>query len=91
MEAIAVRRKIEESDVAAAIRDVAAHLDSADRELVLDFSSVGRIDPDAVCALDDLARRSNDKSIKVTLHGVNLDVYKALKLVNLTSRFSFVN
>ena len=91
METIAIHRKIEQSDVAAAIREVAAQLDSGDRELVLDFSSVGRIDTGALCALDDLARGADDKSIKVKLHGVNLDVYKALKLVNLTSRFSFVN
>ena len=31
------------------------------------------------------------KTVKVVLRGVNVDVYKVLKLVKLTPRFSFVN
>ena len=31
------------------------------------------------------------KAVKVVLRGVNVDVYKVLKLVKLASRFSFVN
>jgi hypothetical protein len=33
---------------------------------------------------------ADDKAVKAVLHGVNIDIYKVLKLVNLTRRFSFV-
>jgi anti-anti-sigma regulatory factor len=59
-------------------------------DVVLDFSSVLRIDASAVDALEDLARLAGDRSANVALLGVNLDVYKVLKLVKLTPRFSFL-
>ena len=34
---------------------------------------------------------ADDKGVKVVLRGVNVGVYKVLKLVKLTSRFSFVS
>ena len=59
-------------------------------DVVLDFSSVLRIDASAVDALEDLARLAGDRSANVALLGVNLNVYKVLKLVKLTPRFSFL-
>jgi hypothetical protein len=38
-----------------------------------------------------LARVADEKAVKVALRGVNVDVYKVLKLVKLTRRFSFVS
>ncbi len=67
------------------------NLDSAGREVVLDFSSVRRIDPDALREMGKLAGVAGDKAVKVVLRGVNVDVYKVLKLVNLSQRFSFLN
>jgi anti-anti-sigma regulatory factor len=43
-----------------------------------------------VQALEELADRADEKGIKVALRGVNVDVYKVLKLVKLSSRFAFV-
>ena len=65
-------------------------LDSAEGDVVLDFSSVRRIDPSALRAMEELAGIADDKAVKVVLRGVNVDIYKVLKLVKLTSRFSFL-
>jgi len=48
-----------------------------------------RMDAGAINALDDLAVAAGQKGVKVVLHAVNVDVYKVLKLVKLTSRLSF--
>jgi hypothetical protein len=36
-----------------------------------------------------LAGAADEKAVKVALRGVHVDVYKVLKLVKLTPRFSF--
>jgi anti-anti-sigma regulatory factor len=63
----------------------------AEGEVVLDFSSVRRIDPRALGAMEEFAGVADDKGVKVVLRGVNVGVYKVLKLVKLGSRFSFVS
>ncbi|MFI5115158.1 MAG: STAS domain-containing protein [Terriglobales bacterium] len=65
-------------------------LDSAHSDVVLDFSAVHRIDPNALRAMEELAGLADGKAVKVVLRGVNVDIYKVLKLVKLTSRFSFL-
>jgi anti-anti-sigma regulatory factor len=65
-------------------------LDTAQGDVVLDFSSVHRIDPNALRAMEKLAGLADGKTVKVVLRGVNVDIYKVLKLVKLTSRFSFL-
>ena len=37
-----------------------------------------------------LAGIADDKAVKVVLRGVNVDIYKVLKLMKLASRFSFL-
>jgi anti-anti-sigma regulatory factor len=82
--------KIEEAEgVAQALKRAAATLDPAGGELTLDFSSVRRIDSEALRALENLAQRAEEKAVKVGLQGVDTVVYKALKLAKLTRRFSF--
>jgi anti-anti-sigma regulatory factor len=76
-------------DTAAALQQATEKLDSADCELVLDFSSVSRIDSNNVLALQDLADKADKKAVKLALADVNVDVYKVLKLVKLVDRFSF--
>ncbi len=75
--------------VAGCLRELLAQLDSAN-EMVLDFSSVRRIDAQAVHALEELAALAEAKGAKIALRDVNVDVYKVLKLVKLTSRFSLL-
>jgi anti-anti-sigma regulatory factor len=73
------------------LREAGEKLDGTEGEAVLDFSSVRRLDANAVRAIEELARVADEKAVKIVLRGVNVDVYKVLKLVKLTRRFSFVN
>lgn len=58
--------------------------------VVLDFSSVKRVDAGGLKALEQLARLAHDRSSQITLLGVNLEIYKVLKLVKLTPQLSFL-
>jgi anti-anti-sigma regulatory factor len=71
------------------VREALANLDGAPGDLILDFTSVRRIGPDAIGSMEKLAAAAEAKTVKVALRGVNIEVYKVLKLVNLTPRFSF--
>ncbi len=66
-------------------------LDSAGESLALDLSSVARVDASALRALEKLAEQAAARKVTVGLHGVNVDVYKVLKLARLTRQFSFTN
>lgn len=87
----AVFLNIDETRVVAALCEAGEKLDGTEGETVLDFSSVSRIDSAGVRALEDLARKAAEKNVKVVLRGVNVDVYKVLKLMKLTHRFWFAN
>jgi len=82
---------IEEARAALALEEAGESLDGAEGEAVLDFSAVLRVDASTLRALEELARIAEKKAVKVILRGVNVDVYKVLKLVKLTRRFSFVS
>jgi len=87
----AVWMKVDPERVLYALQHEAAEkVKSAGSELVLDFSSVPRIDPGAVKALEEVARLAADQSVKVVLCGVNVDIYRVLKLVKLAQRFEFL-
>ncbi len=64
------------------------NLDGAGGELVLDFSSVNRIDSSALRSLETLAAQADAKSVKLVLSGVPVTVYKVLKLAKLGGRTS---
>ena len=91
MAMIAVWHKIDEERVVQALREAGEKLDGVEGEVALDFSSVRRIDPSALRALEEFADIANHRGIKVVLRGVNVGVYKVLKLVKLGSRFSFAS
>ena len=78
-------------NVAQALDEAREKLNSAEGEVLLDLSAVRRIDPNGLRALEDFAGAADAKSVKVALRGVNVDVYKVLKLARLTTRFSIVN
>ena len=88
---IAVFLNIDETCVVPALREAGEKLDGTEGEAVLDFSSVRRLDSNAVSAIEEVARLAEQKNVKIVLRGVNVDVYKVLKLMKLTRRFSFVN
>ena len=63
---------------------------SAEGEVVLDFSSVLRIDSSVVRALEALAGLADGKSVKVVLRAVNVYIYRVLKLLKMAQRFTFL-
>jgi anti-anti-sigma factor len=87
----AVFLNIDETRVVAALCEACEKLDGTEGEAILDFSPVRRIDSAGVRALVELARKAAEKNVKVVLRGVDVDVYKVLKLTKLTHRFSFAN
>lgn len=89
MATVAVWLNIEEERIVAALQEAGEKLDGASGEVVLDFLSVRRIDSSALRAIEALAVIADKKSVKVVLRGVNVNVYKVLKLVKLARRFSF--
>ena len=90
MAVIAVFLKIDEERLVPALQEAGEKVDHADSEVVLDFSAVRRIDASALRAMETLAGIAEAKSVKVGLRGVNIDIYKVLKLVKLASRFTFL-
>ena len=82
--------KIDGDSVTHALQEALEKLDGAGGEVVLDFSSVHRIDSDALTAMENLASSAHHKAAKVVLRGVSVDIYKVLKLMKLAPRFSFL-
>jgi anti-anti-sigma regulatory factor len=83
--------KVNGENVEQAFDDVRAKLAGTEGGVILDFSGVRRVDHSGLRAIEDLANAADEKSVKISLQGVNVDVYKVLKLARLTARFSFVN
>lgn len=87
---IAVLRKVDNASVTSILQEIEKSLHRAPGEVVIDFSAVTRLDKSALRSLAEFASKAEAASIKVILRGVNVDVYKVLVLMKLTSRFSFV-
>jgi len=83
--------EVDGNRVAQVLNEAAEKLDSAGGDVFLDFSAVRRIDPSGLRALEDFAGAADEKAVKASLRGVNVDVYKVLKLARLSSRFCIVN
>jgi anti-anti-sigma regulatory factor len=64
---------------------------SSKTDLMLDFSAVKRVDPATLQALEGLAILAGDHHVNVALCGVDVAVYKVLKLAKLASQFSFAS
>jgi anti-anti-sigma regulatory factor len=82
--------KIDPDGVAHALEQARENMNGTGGEVVLDFSSVHRIDPCALRAMESLAAAADNKDAKIVLRGVNVDIYKVLKLTKLAPRFSFL-
>jgi len=91
MATIADWLKIDAEQVSAALLRVKDRVNGSEGELVLDFSAVLRIDASAITVLEQLADATSTNHAQVALRGVNVDVYKVLKLAKLTTRFTFLN
>ncbi len=88
---IAMLRKVDKDNVPSILQEIEKSLDHTQGEVVIDFSSVSRLDGSAVRSLAEFAGKAKANSLRVILRGVNVDVYKVLVLTKLTSPFSFVN
>jgi anti-anti-sigma regulatory factor len=91
MAMLAVWHKVDGERVVPALQEAAGKLNGAEGEVVLDFSSVRRIDPSGLREMEKLASVADQKSVKIVLCGINVEIYKVLKLVKLAPRFSFRN
>jgi len=87
---IAVLLKLDGAHVVLGLQQAGEKLDKANGEVILDFSSVRRIDAIAIGEMEKLADIADDKTVRVGLRGVNIDIYRVLKLVKLAPRFSFL-
>jgi anti-anti-sigma regulatory factor len=81
--------KIDRERMVDDLQEIGDCLDRADSEVVLDFSSVRRIDPSALRALESLAGIAGENGVTLELRDVSVDVYKVLKLAKLAPRFRF--
>ncbi|HET9409577.1 MAG TPA: STAS domain-containing protein [Candidatus Sulfotelmatobacter sp.] len=84
-------QSIEEANVSSQLHEAEKKMSSTDGELVLDCSTIRRVDASALHAMERFAHVAEDKGVKVVLRGVNVEIYKVLKLTKLSSRFSFTN
>lgn len=81
---------IEKGRAVLALEEALPKLDAADGEMVLDLSSLQRMDASDLRALEALAAAAEKKTVKLALRGVSIEVYKVLKLMKLAPRFSFL-
>ena len=72
------------------LQEARIKLEQAEGETVLDFSAVRRIDPEALRLMEELVGLAEERAVKIALHGVNVDVYKVLKLVKLAPKLGFL-
>jgi anti-anti-sigma regulatory factor len=72
------------------IQEAVEKVKAAETEVILDFSSVLRIDGNGVRAIEELASLAEGRSAKVVLKAVNPDIYRVLKQLRLAQRFSFL-
>jgi anti-anti-sigma regulatory factor len=82
---------IDQQCATAALDQANKRLGAAEKELLVDFSSVRRVSAADLQRLAEFANAAKSKNVEVLLRGVNVDVYKALKLTKLTREFGFVN
>ncbi len=80
-----------EALVLAALESFERVQDELAPEVVLDFSTVRRIDPAALLAIEQLAAKAEERSVKIVLRGVNVEVYKVLKVTAISAKLSFLN
>ncbi len=88
---VAVWLKIDGQKVLGDLQEACETLHNADGEVLLDFSAVRRLDPEAIAAMEELAERADESGVRLVLRGISAEVYKVLKLVKVAHHFSFVS
>ena len=91
MAMIALQHKIDGERVVPSLEEARKKLDGADGEMILDFSSVSRVDATTLRAVEELAGDAERRGVKLVLRGASIYVYRVLKLMKLAPRFSFLS
>lgn len=91
MAAMIVEPELTGENVVRSLEEGVEQLDGTQDELAVDFSSVRRLDASELRSMEKAATMAAEKSVKVVLRGVNVNVYKVLKLMKLAPRFSFLD
>lgn len=87
MTTVAEWYKIDGEDPAQSLNAVCEKVSSLEGEAVLDFSLVKRLDTRALGTIEELVAAAEGMNVKLELRGVNVTVYKVLKLARLSHRF----
>ena len=82
---------IDEGNLISGFGKAGETLDGANQQLGVDLSCVRRIDSAGLNAIQYFAHLADETKVKVVLRGVNVNVYKVLKLARLTRHFLFAN
>lgn len=77
--------------IAETLNEICSKLPASGGEVLLDFFLAQTLDPAAIEALEHLAGTAEVLKTKVILRGVNVEMYKVLKLSDLTDKFLFIN
>ena len=83
--------KLQQEALVVTLQQCSDKLSGAEDDVILDFSSVERIDPAVLTAMAEFADTAEDKAVNVVLSGVSVAVYRVLKLARLAQRFSLVS
>jgi anti-anti-sigma regulatory factor len=81
--------KIDGERMVDALQETGQWVACANSKVVLDFSSVRRIDPGGLRALERLAGIADEQAVTLELRDVSVNVYRVLKLAKLAPRFLF--
>jgi anti-anti-sigma regulatory factor len=91
MPRLAVRLEVDETNIVTALEKASNELTGPEGEVLLDCTTLGRFDGNALRALENLARVAREKEVTVAMRGVNAELYKVLKLARLTASFVFTD
>lgn len=82
---------IDGEHVAQQVIDIRAKLAAEGPEVLLDFFLAQSLDPAGIQALEELAGAADIENAKIVLRGVNIEMYKVLKLAGLSDKFTFID
>jgi anti-anti-sigma regulatory factor len=88
---MAITINICEQHVAEGLRDIEQELSKRPGGIILDFSNVQRLDANGVLALQNLAATPDAAPLKVVLTGLAPGIYRVLKSLKLSSKFSYLD
>jgi anti-anti-sigma regulatory factor len=82
---------INNEGAAETLKQICGKLPANGGEVLLDFFFVQALPPAAIQALEELAGTAELMKVKVILRGVNVELYKVLKLSQLCDKFGFID